>query len=173
MEEKKKHSPGPWKPGYGKADGGYLGVWEDNTTHVICRVSPINTMDDFDIPNAILIAMGPRLLEACKEALSALNEIPNHELHGKFKDSYAVCSFLEKALKDSEVENGAIQEENEKPVSPTPILTAEDWVEIYYALDARRFMPPVCDDLTWDNHLRGIMDRIGPDGTNMQVKDNG
>lgn len=46
-------------------------------------------------------------------------------------------------------------------------LTPADWVEIYYALYARQFQPPVCGDLKWVNHLRNIMGKIGPDGENM------
>ena len=42
----------------------------------------------------------PEILEALKEALNALNEIPNTKIRSdKFKDSYEVCSHLGKVIR--------------------------------------------------------------------------
>lgn len=51
-------------------------------------------------------------------------------------------------------------------------LSAEDWAEIYYALDSKITAihsgkygdDPGCE---WQNHLRLIMQIIGPDGSKM------
>ena len=59
-------TPGPWIAGSGIADGGYLGVWKKDTDHVICRVSPIKTINMNDFHNACLIASAPDLLVALK-----------------------------------------------------------------------------------------------------------
>jgi hypothetical protein len=58
---------------------------------------------------------------------------------------------------------------------PAPLtLTAEDWSEIYYALDTKahaidegRYTPEgrPGENAEWASHLRSIMERIGPDGT--------
>lgn len=49
-----------------------------------------------------LLDNAPELLEACKIAVNALNQVPNQKLTGKFKDSYAVCSFLDQIIKKAE-----------------------------------------------------------------------
>ena len=36
------------------------------------------------------------LLGALKEAINALNQITNKSLNGKFKNTYDLCSYLEK-----------------------------------------------------------------------------
>lgn len=52
-------------------------------------------------------------------------------------------------------------------------LTAEDWIEIYYALDTKVDLIEKghYDDEdpgeTWGPHIREIMEKIGPDGQNM------
>ena len=55
------------------------------------------------------------------------------------------------------------------------ILTEMDWSEIYYALDSKaqqveegELGPELNKDLNdqWLDRLRGIMERIGPDGQN-------
>jgi hypothetical protein len=43
--------------------------------------------------------LGPAYFEACKEAVNALNQIPNTKIGGRFKDTYAVCSYLDKVIK--------------------------------------------------------------------------
>lgn len=51
-------------------------------------------------------------------------------------------------------------------------LTREDWTEIYYALDSKKKdivagkLGAPC--LEWAGHLGDIMEKIGPDGENMQ-----
>lgn len=50
-----------------------------------------------------------------------------------------------------------------------PELTIADWVEIYYALEARACSAVVGGDMYWKNHLNEIMDKIGPDGANMYM----
>ena len=52
-------------------------------------------------------------------------------------------------------------------------LTKDDWVEIYYALDTKRFTEPVCCDLEWDKHLVSIMEKIGVEGINMWFEEVG
>jgi len=55
-------------------------------------------------------------------------------------------------------------------------LTKEDWVEIYYALDTKRDQIENGDfgegeggdeNEDWIAHLDAIMEKIGPDGENM------
>lgn len=53
-------------------------------------------------------------------------------------------------------------------------LTKDDWVEIYYALESKAIAIDHgayadCGKMKkeWIAHLRGIMDKIGPDGENM------
>jgi hypothetical protein len=60
------HTPGPWEAGEGNLSGGYIGVFQQNGSRVICRVSPIDRVDEEDGPNAFLIAAAPDLLKACK-----------------------------------------------------------------------------------------------------------
>lgn len=38
------------------------------------------------------------LIKALKTSLRTLNEIPNTKLHGEYKDSYSVCSHIEKII---------------------------------------------------------------------------
>ena len=64
-------TPGPWIAGSGIKDGGYVGVWQKDTDHVICRVSPAKTVNMGDIYNACLIASAPDLLAAAKEMVAA------------------------------------------------------------------------------------------------------
>ena len=56
-----------------------------------------------------------------------------------------------------------------------PALTADDWMEIYYALDSKLRSPTVAGDdecsVDWRNHLQEIMDKIGEDGVNMLGED--
>lgn len=52
-------------------------------------------------------------------------------------------------------------------------LTKEDWAEIYYALDSKWQSPTCVGDGSWQRHLRRIMDKIGPDGSNMVEEDEG
>ena len=47
------------------------------------------------------------------------------------------------------------------------MLTKEDWVEIYYAVQDKRASAVVCNDRKWRNHLEEILEKIGPDGENM------
>lgn len=49
-------------------------------------------------------------------------------------------------------------------------LTRADWIEIFYALDYKLTSPTVQMDGKWMRHLRTIMDRIGPDGQNMNAE---
>jgi hypothetical protein len=49
-----------------------------------------------------------------------------------------------------------------------PILLEEDWVEIYYALEAKRHV--ILDDENWRAHIDRILDTIGPDGRAMYPK---
>jgi hypothetical protein len=45
------------------------------------------------------------------------------------------------------------------------MLTKEDWEEIYYALEYKRWThPAVVIDKQWQAHIKYIMDEIGPDG---------
>lgn len=66
-----------------------------------CGCQLVRTAKGLHMQECSLHKMAPKLMEACKEALSALNQIPNKKLHGNFKDSYAVCSYLEKILKEA------------------------------------------------------------------------
>lgn len=50
-------------------------------------------------------------------------------------------------------------------------LTAEDWSEIYYALESKRKSDTTLGDNGWRRHLRDISDAIGPDG--VRAADNG
>lgn len=54
-------------------------------------------------------------------------------------------------------------------MSPATVvtLTPGDWVEIYYALESKARTPMVQLDPKWFYHLRAIIEKIGPDGTNM------
>jgi len=47
---------------------------------------------------AILAAAAPNLVDACKAAVGALNQIPNTKLTGETKDTYTVCSILEQVI---------------------------------------------------------------------------
>ncbi len=46
-------------------------------------------------------------------------------------------------------------------------LTAEDWAEVYYALDYKLTSAAVASDRRWRQHIKSIMRKIGPDGSNM------
>jgi hypothetical protein len=53
--------------------------------------------------NARLIAAAPQLLEACKVALDALNQIPNTRIDcGVHRNSYSVCSMLSAMISKAE-----------------------------------------------------------------------
>lgn len=56
--------------------------------------------------NARLIAAAPALLDACRAAVSALNQIPNRKLSpivgGIHKTTYSVCSMLDAAIEKAE-----------------------------------------------------------------------
>jgi hypothetical protein len=48
---------------------------------------------------------------------------------------------------------------------------AEDWTEIYYALDFKlNHSPAVVGDGKWIAHLKDIIEKIGPDGKNMTTE---
>ena len=47
------------------------------------------------------------------------------------------------------------------------MLTNDDWVEIYYALEGKLQSQTVADDRRWQAHLQEIIEKIGPDGRNM------
>lgn len=50
---------------------------------------------------------------------------------------------------------------------PADALTDDDWVEIYYTLDARLTAPVTEGDIIWRQHLASILAKIGPDGKKM------
>ena len=52
-----------------------------------------------------------------------------------------------------------------------PKLSANDWAEIYYALDYKLSSPAVQGDAQWKRHLAKIMFTIGEDGEHMQGGD--
>jgi hypothetical protein len=55
--------------------------------------------------NARLIASAPDLLEACKAAVFALNQIPSRTLHpmvGVHKTTYSICSLLDAVIQKAE-----------------------------------------------------------------------
>jgi hypothetical protein len=47
------------------------------------------------------------------------------------------------------------------------MLTNDDWVEVYYALDSKLRSVTVDGDRRWKAHLKEIIEKIGPDGRNM------
>jgi len=49
-----------------------------------------------------LLYEAPALLSACKDALNSLNQLTNKSLTGKYKNTYEVCSMLEKIIKQAE-----------------------------------------------------------------------
>lgn len=55
-----------------------------------------------------------------------------------------------------------------------PLLTAEDWIEIYYALDSKLQSAVVKGSsraqVAWRSHLRDLIKVIGPDGNNMYTR---
>lgn len=57
---------------------------------------------------------------------------------------------------------GIKEPSNDYESDPVPVvLTREDWVEIYYALDSKMINK---EQTRWAKHLKRIMDKIGPDG---------
>lgn len=63
----------------------------------------------------------------------------------------------------------------EKAPAGAQLLSKEDWIEIYYALDTKKSqiekgefsMDDRADSVAWAQHLRSIMQTIGPDGCHM------
>lgn len=52
--------------------------------------------------SATLICAAPELLEACREALAALNTAPRFKVPSRDTDSYAIAVRLEKAIAKAE-----------------------------------------------------------------------
>lgn len=67
-----KFTPGPWESGYGEFDGWYIGVFlprEGNAKpRTICRIAPLNNIDEQDEANARLIAAAPEMFELLERA---------------------------------------------------------------------------------------------------------
>jgi|SRR5690348_4112270 len=57
-------------------------------------------------------------------------------------------------------------EEQEEETNVAAVkLSADDWVEIYYALEDKLDSSAVKGDARWKRHLRAIKEALGPDGT--------
>ena len=71
---------------------------------------PMSVMHIPDIDSAALARtkkirdMGPVFLEAIQDSLFVLNQVRNTKVGGKFKDTYALCSHLEKIIQKTKEE---------------------------------------------------------------------
>lgn len=83
MKNKSTHTPGPWKVvGRDIRADDYIKVGKGGYFSIAYMANPISRDDIMDA-NARLIAAAPELLEACKIALSTINdEYPKGEMMG-------------------------------------------------------------------------------------------
>jgi hypothetical protein len=152
-EKTMKHTPGPWKTNKNIGRKGELGVVADSAPCIICIMGnadawPVEAQDN------------ARLISACPDMYEALSWIVRCvKARGPAGTTvYFISDEKMEAAKAAIRKGGGIMKE----------LTKEDWVEIYYALEAKAaWTEDVEGDEAWTLHLREIMGKIGPDGENM------
>lgn len=119
-----------------------------------------------NIPDADM----PRLLYDCILDLQKWQE----KTRGLLKEIEALQTRTEQYREGSQTEVNVSKYHGAKRIvsaANRPVLTAEDWREIYYALESKLASPTTQgdDDVGpgWRSHLQHIIDTIGPDGVAM------
>ena len=109
----------------------------------------------------------PRLLYDCILDLQKWQE----KTRGLLKEIEALQTRTEQYREGSVQANMSKYHERIVLAANRPILTAEDWQEIYYALKSKLAGPTTQGDDSvgseWRVHLQRIIDTIGPDGVAM------
>ena len=91
-----KHTPGPWKVGPPHMDNNEIVVRDaDDWIIAYCHDHDTDLSRDIELANAHLIAQAPMLLEACYEALNALNTF---ETISGFNQKTSATMTLEEAI---------------------------------------------------------------------------
>ena len=101
MNNNFKGTPGPWKVAQSLDDTsiGVIpqdGVFAEDGLAPICIVTPVKQMNEFDLPNATLIAAAPEMLEAMQEFVDRVEkgEVRSVKTYAKFKSIIAKATTI-------------------------------------------------------------------------------